>query len=219
MRDWLFHLCAIAIIALGTLWLGRTSQADLVVFSNGDYAYGKVTELPDRTVIVETGDKVKYYKRSQITLISPGTDPPAKGEIVSASNFTQMGGAEVLPVTGPIDLRSSVTTIRGKTLTLDIDEEFTVPVVQLFPMRYGFFNRRGCFMAGLIVNSSTRTWNSIEMRAHLFDKDNRMLTSKDFYIYRIPRATQNGPGQRKFEINFPDVAYERVDRMRLVRKF
>lgn len=219
MRDWFFHLSAIVFLAAAALWFQTNSHADLLVFTNGDFKYGKVTELPDRTVILEASGTVKYYKRNQIIQIAPGIDPPANGEIVSVSNFHQIGGAPILDITGPITRRTSVQTIRGKTILLDVEVDFAVPVVQLFPMRYSFYNRRGCFMAGLLINSSTRTWNSIEMRAHLYDSNDRILSSKDFYIYRIPRATEKGPGQRKFEINFPDVPYEQVNRMRLIRKF
>lgn len=218
-RASLYRIYFLIVVLLGAFTFNSASRADLIVFHNGDYRYGQIRELNDGTVILKIGDQEKDYKRSQIKTLSYGTNPPAAGEILAVTDFNQIGGADILSVTGPITRRAEVKTQSGRLFTLDVENIFEMPIVQFFPARYSFFQRQGCFMAGLLINSSTQTYNTLEMRAHLFDGENRILTSKDFYIYHIPGLTEKGPGQRKFEINFPDVPYDRVARMRLVRKF
>ncbi len=219
VRDLLFHFCALFLFLSAFLLLGFYSHADLVLFYNGDHRYGKATELQDGTVMLDVNGTIRYYKRDQIKEIGYGIEKPADGTVVSITDFTQIVGANILFVTGPITHRTQIKTQDGKQLRMDVEDGFDVPILHVFPARYGFYNRRGCFIAGLLINPSTRTWHALQLRAHLYDKNDRILSSKDFYIFRIPAATPQGPGQRKFEMNFPDVPYEYVDRMRLVRKF
>ncbi len=219
VRDFLFHISALIMGFFALVLMGFNTHADLILFHNGDHHYGKVKENPDGTIQLDLTQTVKYYKKNQVKEIFYGINQPATGEVVSVTNYNEIGGTKIISVTGPITHRSIVQTSGGKLLQVDVEDGFQVPIIQLFPRKYGFYNRSGCFMAGLLINTSTQAWNALQMRVHLYDPDNRILSSKDFYIYRIPPAANNIPGQRKFEIVFADVPYDRVDRMRLVRKF
>ncbi len=219
MRDLLFHSCAVALVLLFIVILSFESFADLVVFNNGDHRYGKATELKDGSVMLDVNGTLKIFKKSQVQDVFKGVNRPKAGEVLSASGFTEKAGPEIIGVTGPITHRKKIKTLGGKMMTLDVEDGFDINVMQMFPTKYSFFNRRGCFMAGVLINPSTRTWRALQLRAHLYDAKDKMLTSKDFYIFRIPAATAKGPGRRKFEMNFTDVAMERVQRMRIVRKF
>ncbi len=219
MRDLLFHACAAALVLVFILILSFESSADLVVFNNGDHRYGKATELKDGSVMLNVNGTIKIFKKAQVKDVFMGIDPPKAGEIRSVSDFTSKGGPEIIGVTGAITHQNRIKTLGGKMVTMDVEDGFDVNVMQMFPTTYSFFNRRGCFVAGVLINPTTRSWRALQLRAHLFDAKDKILTSKDFYIFRIPAATAKGPGQRKFEMNFTDVAYERIERMRLVRKF
>ncbi|MBN2328669.1 MAG: hypothetical protein JXR73_16125 [Candidatus Omnitrophica bacterium] len=212
-------VCSFIFLWMGWLAMGYESQADLVLFHNGDYCYGKVRELSDGRIQVEANDSVKQYKKSQISNIEYGLNEPKNGETVSMGDFTHVGGASILSVTGEDVQRSEVEMISGKNLTLEVENGFGIPVIHIFPTRLPFYNRKGCFVAGILVNSSTRTWSSLEMRAHLYGGKNRVLASKDFYIFKIPPDAPQSSGRRKFELNFPDIDYQSVNRMRIVRKF
>ena len=219
MRDLLFHSCAVALVILFIVMLSFESSADLVLFRNGDHRYGKATELKDGSVMLDVNGAIKIFKQIQVKEVFMGIEPPKAGEVISVTGFMLKGGPDIIGVTGSITHRNKIKTIGGKMMTLDVEDGFDINVMQMFPTKYSFFNRRGCFVAGVLINPTTRTWRALQLRAHLYDSKDKMLTSKDFYIFRIPAATAKGPGRRKFELNFTDVAYERIERMRMVRKF
>ncbi|MGC9326132.1 MAG: hypothetical protein ACP5I1_00725 [Candidatus Hinthialibacter sp.] len=212
-------VCSFIFLWIGWLVMGYESQADLVVFHNGDYCFGEVEELSDGRIKLEADHSVKYYKKSQIRNIGYNIEEPKDGETASLENFTVAGDASILSVTGEDVHRTEMETISGKKLILDVENGFEIPIIEMVPTRLSFYHRKGCFVAGVLVNSSTHAWSSLEMRAHLYDDEDSILASKDFYVYKILPDAGQSPSRRKFELHFSDVDYPSVNRMRVVRKF
>lgn len=193
--------------------------SDLVIFHNGDFRYGEVTELPNQEISLWEDGGIRHYKKSQIREIIKGINRPAPGEIVTATDFVYAATAELLTGTGAITHRVSIQAAPGKKLVVDVENGFEVPRLRIWRSGYPFFQRQGCFLAGELVNATTQTWVNTTFRATLYDEKDTLLSSKDFYVFRLPPGGPKQPSLRKFELDFPDVPYPRVKRMRLVRRF
>lgn len=206
----------IGCLLIGFLASDPNGWSDLIIFHNGDYRYGQVNVLDNGVVILTTDRGEERYKAHQVEDIQMGVDEPAP----SPSGLTAAAATPVIPdITAPITTRKNLKDRFGKSLIIDIENGYDVEAFQLWPTRYAFFGRTGCFIAGILVNSSTESRAAIEFRATVYGQEDNMLTSKDFYVFRLPGSTPQGPGKRKFEIEFPDTAYQQVHRMRIVRKF
>lgn len=192
---------------------------DLVIFHNGDFRYGEVTELPDEEISLLEEGVTRPYKKSQIREIIKGINKPIPGEVVRATDFVHAATAELMAVTGSATQRTRIKDGSGKEIVLDVEDGFEVPRVRMWRSRYPFFQRQGCFIAGVLVNSTTKTWSNTTFRATLYDGKDKVLASRDFYVFRLPPGTPQKPGMRKFELDFPDVPYPRVTRIRVVRCF
>ena len=161
----------------------------------------------------------RRFDKSQIRYFEPGINAPAPGQIVSVSDFRHIAAANIVGITMEITSRSTITDAAGKEMVMDVENGFQINALRLWPSTYSFYRRKGCFMSGILENHTDETWKGVSFRAHLFDSNDRILSSKDFYVFRFPAQTPQGPSKRKFEIDFPDVPYELVHRMRVLRKF
>lgn len=208
----------IACIGIGTFPV----LADLLIFFNGDFYYGKGTVLqPSGDVIIEVRGVARRFKKSQIRQFIPGIDAPAPGQIVSVTDFKHIASLDIPSITAEItNPYGPIKVGKDKEMMLDVEKGFEIPALRLWPSAYSFYRRNGCFMAGILVNNTTETYSGLQFRAHLYDENARILSSKDFTVFRFPGIAPDGtPGQRKFEIDFPDVSYALVHRMRILRKF
>ncbi|HOL94074.1 MAG TPA: hypothetical protein PLH79_06985 [bacterium] len=217
-RRW-FVLCLWIFFWIPLPGLPLPAWSDLVIFHNGDFRYGDVTELPNQEIALMEDGTTRQYKRSQIREIIKGINRPSPGEIVTATGFVHAATAELLAVTGAITHRVLLQAAPGKKLVVDVENGFAVPRLRIWRSGYPFFQRQGCFIAGELVNATTHTWFNTTFRATLYDGKDTILSSKDFYVFRLGPGLPNQPSMRKFEIDFPDVPYPRVKRMRLVRRF
>jgi len=198
---------------------GLPAWPDLIIFHTGDFRYGEVTELPNQEISLVEDGITRRYKKPQIREIIKGINKPAPGEVVTATDFIHAATAELTAVTGAITHRSRIKDGAGKEIVLDVEDGFEVPGLRMWRSRYPFYQREGCFIAGLLVNSTTRAWSNTTFRVTLYDTKDRVLASKDFYVFRLPPSTPPKPGTRKFELDFPDVPYPRVTRLRVARCF
>ena len=215
------RLSGISLLLVGIFVFSALEAAgDLVIFHNGDFRYGKAFVIqPEGDVSLTVNGATKIYKKSQVRQVVMGVDAPPPGTIVSVTDFIHSATAEIVGITGWITHRQKMTNFDGKQLVVDVEDGFDIPMLQLYPASYSFFNRQGSFLRAALVNSSTEALSGIEFRVTFFQKDDKLLASKDFYIQRFPAGSATASARRIFEVDLPDIPYANVQRMRVVRKF
>ncbi|MBD3266217.1 hypothetical protein GF373_06060 [bacterium] len=211
----------LTLIGLTLFTLSPVGWGDVVIFINGDTRYGDAEITDATTVQLNVKGATETYNRRLVTEIIEGIDEPAPGEVASATDgrYVHKPSGFVYDITGDIAVGKTMKTPRGKELRVDIEDKFDITAIRLLPVRYSFYNRLGSYLIGAITNNSDRTWHSVEFRVTIYDKEEKLLAAKDFYVFRLPKTANGKPGRRVFEVALPDVLYEQIDRVRIVRKF
>jgi hypothetical protein len=207
-------------IILAVFLTPLSAQSDVVIFYNGEARYGDVIE--DATEIrLERNGKIEIYKKNMVQKTIPGLEEPDVGEeaVNEEEDFLHKPSGNIFSITGDIAVRKKLVTPEGKELLVDVEDKFDIAQLRLLPVRYSFFNRQGCYLIGALTNKFDTTWHGVEFRVTLYNPSDRLLASKDFYVFRMPRPSPEGSSRRVFELAIPDVPYEEVSRIRLVRKF
>ncbi|MBI1390219.1 MAG: hypothetical protein GC154_17405 [bacterium] len=203
------------------------ASADMIIFHNGERRYGTANYIPSSSdVVLTTKDYSKRFSFTQIREVVFGVDKPedqAAKAVASATNqnateefipFT--GGDSIYDVTGGDVYRKKMSSPDGKEFILDVEDKFDVPTMKIYPTTYSFYNRQGVYLILLLTNREDLSWRPLEMRVKLYDEDDNLIASKDAYVFRLPGA---GQGSRVIEMQFPDVIYDRVKRIRVMRKY
>ncbi len=206
-------------IAMGFA-LPTSAYADLVIFHNGDYRYGDVVRdaSGNITITFPNGDSEKFHKR-QVRYVHDGVQKPAMGEVVSVSEFVQAATAEIYEVTGNITHSKTMKNPDGKEFQVDVQNDYEIPVMRFFPTRYSFFNRPGAYLVLKLQNTTQETHQSLTFRVFVYDQQDQLVATKDFLVHRLPPTTPEGRGGRVVEIDIPDVRYEQINRIRVVRRY
>ena len=208
-------------IALLLVWMGamaRPAAADLIIFYNGDFKYGQVKDIGNEYSLT-INNVIKIYKKSQVREVAYGVNAPAPGEIVSVTDFIHAATDSIWQITGAITLRSPLQGENNRQVLLDVEEGFTIQQIYIFPTTYSFFDFRGSFLAAAIVNSTTKAQNDLEFRVYFYGDKDQLISSKDFYVNRLPPQVGNRPVGRRFALTMPDVPFDSIRRVRIVRKF
>ncbi|MEW6233839.1 MAG: hypothetical protein AB1656_00500 [Candidatus Omnitrophota bacterium] len=198
--------------------------ADLVVFHNGDYVFGKATvNDASKEVLVESGGIVRRYDKSQVKYVLPEITRPAPGVVLRATEGFVYSATDYVPdITAPITTRKTLPSGNKdkKVLTLDVEQGFDVSSIHLLAANYGFYNRPGCYLSMAFENVQTRNYRGVEFRATFYGDKDMLLASKDFYLWKMP-GSQEKNVIKKAVVNLavPDIPYELVSRIRVVRKF
>jgi hypothetical protein len=195
-------------------------QSDVIIFHNGDARYGNIVESATEIRLDRNG-KIEIYNKKQVQKLIPGLDKPDMGEeaVKKEEDYSHKPSGNIFSITGSNTVQKKMATPEGKELLVDIDNKFDIAQLRLLPVRYSFYNRQGCYLIGALTNNSDITWHGVQFRVTLYNPSDRLLASKDFYIFRMPKPSPDGSSRRVFEIAIPDVPYEQVSRIRLVRKF
>lgn len=202
------------------------ASADMVVFQNGERRYGAASYIGSTSDIVLVSDNSsKQFRSTQIREIVWGIDGPIPSSTTLAAATVPgatetyipfASGGSVFDITGASVYRKTMTNNDGREFILDVEEFFDVPIMRLYPTTYSFFGRRGCFFVALLKNREPLPWHPAEFRVKFFKEDGTLLTSKDFYVYRLPGKNT---GARVVEVEFPDVPYELVKHITMIRKW
>lgn len=212
--------------------LANLAAADMVIFHNGERRFGAATILSSSDVLLETNGVSKIYlarqvrevlfgvNREDIQPATPVAPVPAPADLDDATETYMpfVSSGDIFDVTGVNIYRKKLTTAEGRDFIVDVEEYFDIPIIQVLPMSYGFFARRGTFLRAIIYNREDILWNPVSFRIFLFDQEDRLLSTKDIYVRRLP-ATREIPQRRLVTADFPDTPYERVYRLRFARKF
>ncbi|RJP29966.1 MAG: hypothetical protein C4527_10840 [Candidatus Omnitrophota bacterium] len=189
--------------------------ADIVIFHNGDIRVGDAKRLDDDSVSLVVDGVQKIFKSIQVKEIIAG----ATSIDQVTGSLAAIAKASLLPITLPITVSKEMTNQDGKTLVVDCQKGFDISFVNLYPKNYSFYNRRGSYLRAGLVNNTTKELRGIEFRVFFFDNKSDLLTTKDFYVLRLPPAAQTRMKWKLFEMDLMDVPYEKVSRIRVVNKF
>ncbi len=219
-RLFLFSLAAFQVLQCVTV------RADMVVFHNGERRYGVANYIGSTSdIVLNSDDSAKQFRASQIREIVWGVEGPIAASATPASStlssatetyipFASKG--DILDITGANVYRKTMTNNDGREFILDIEEFFDVPLMRLYPISYSFFGRQGSFLVALLKNREPLPWHPAEFRVKFFRENGDLLSSKDFYVYRLPGRNK---GARVVEVEFPDVPYELVKHITIIRKW
>lgn len=211
-KIWLFTWVLIAI----TEMLSFSSYGDVIIFFNGDTRYGKIIEDVSVSCTIDINGVTETFSKKCVEKIIAGINQPASGEIASSTDgkFVHKPSGNIYDITGDIAIRKKMTNTDGRDFKMDVETTFDIPTCRFFPANYSFYNRRGTYLIGSVTNKADQIWQGIEFRVTLFNKQDKLIGSKDFYVFRLPKA-----GRRSFELALPDIPYDMIDRIRIVRKF
>lgn len=207
-------LAGILILFCSVAW------GDLMIFHNGDHLYGEIIN-PDATqeMIITVNGVDHLFKRSQVRNIHVGIQPPAAGEILRATDFIQSSTGEILSITASnITARKSIKN-KDREIVIDVENGFDVSAIQLYPTTYSFFSRQGSYLVAFLRNLGDKPWAGATFRIFLYNQQNHLLGTRDFYVFRLPPVDQNGRGGRRIEVEIPDVTMNQIHRIRFVRRF
>lgn len=201
-----------------------TARADLMIFYNGDFKYGQ-TQKTDGGWTLAVDGKTETYKDSQVKLVVPGIEEPAPGEVVTATDFRHEATEAIADhkIWNITAARANRFVLRGeedREVLMDVEEKFAIPRIHIHPAHYSFYKQRGSYMTAAIVNETTETLRGVEFRVFFYGAEEQLLTSKDFYVHRLPGTPEGGrPIPRRFGLEIPDLPFEAIHRLRVVRKF
>ncbi len=195
---------------------------DLVIFHNGDYAFGTTTVDEDTDeIVLESEGETKHYTKRQVREVFPGVSKPADGEVVTASKYVISATGMIPQITAPITTRSRLETDleENPEIIFDVEDGFQVAKIHLFSTNPDFYNRIGSYLVFILENHTTQTWRAVEFRATFYGEEDQLLASKDFYIFRLPASTPDRTPRTVVKLNIPDIPYDLIHRVRIVRKF
>lgn len=207
---------------------GMIASADLVIFNNGERRYGAANYIASTSdIVLTTSNFAKQFSSTQIRQIiwginGPGAIPAsATPEAATVPGATETyipfaSSGDIFDITGANVYRKKMTSNNGKEYIFDIEEPFDVPLMRLYPTSYSFYGRQGCFLVALLKNREPLPWHPVEFRIKFFDEKDKLLSSKDIYVFRLPARSS---GARVVEVEFPDVPYELVKHITMVRKW
>lgn len=213
----LFYTVIVCCFFMG---LALQSHADLIIFRNGDFKYGTVQKVVGGYTLTTPDGKAQFFKDIQVQEVVLGVPQPTTGQIVQATDFIHEATDTVWSITDEITVTTSVPTEDDKEVFIEVEKGFEISKFSIYPTRYSFFNRRGSFFIGHIINNTQRDIYGIDFRMYFYNQDDKLMITKDFYSNRLP-ATQPGrpPFPRRFGVSLPDVPIESIKRVKLVRKF
>ncbi|MDX9752753.1 MAG: hypothetical protein RBU29_02260 [bacterium] len=190
--------------------------ADALLFHSGHTRYGTVLIQDATSVVMEIEGRTETFLRKSIHQIYPGLVMPATGETTASDDglLVHRPNEVVYSVTGEIAARRKMVNTEGREYWVDVERDFEVPRFQLKPAGYSFYNRRGSYLSGIVRNQTDQVWHATEFRVTFFDQTDQLIASKDFYIFHLPPK-----GQRVYHLALPDVPYDQIERIRMVRKF
>lgn len=210
-------------MAVAVIFMVTKAEADLLVFYNGAYEYGDVVHDPQNNTYVLTlpNGATEMYSNRQVRNFYPGIQRPAVGEVVRVSDFVHAATAEdqIYNITADITHSQEVTFPDGKKIDLSVQNDYAVPALRLQPARYSFYNRQGTYMVFRIENNTDTTQESVSFRVSVFDQQERLLVTRDFFVRRLPPKAPDGRGGRVINIELPDVLYDQIGGFRIVRKY
>lgn len=218
-----------SILTMTHIFMGVVASADLVIFNNGERRYGKANYIASSSdIVLISSDSSKQFSSRQIRQIIWGVDGPggipasattAAAAIIKGTTETYIpfsSSGDIFDITGANVYRKTMTNNDGREFILDVEEYFDVPMMRIYPTSYSFFGRRGCFFVALLKNREPLPWHPAEFRIKFFKEDGTLLSSKDIYVFRLPGKNNSG---RVLEAEFPDVPYELVKHITMVRRW
>ncbi len=212
-----FRLFIAACIFFGT---ALSLYADLIIFRNGDFRYGTAQKVQGGYTLTQPDGRSQFFKDIQVREVVQGVQKPTTGQVVNATDFVHEATTTVWSITREITTTTTIPTEDDKAVLLDVENGFEITKFAIYPTRYSFFNRRGSFFIGLLVNNGQQDIYGIDFRMYFYNQNDELMITKDFYSNRLP-ATIPGraPFARRFAVSLPDVPIESIKRIRLVRKF
>jgi len=214
---------AFLLMAAAVIFMVTKAEADLLIFYNGAYEYGDVAHDPAKKTYVLTlpNGATEMYTNRQVRSFHPGIQRPALGEVVRVSDFVHSATAEdqIFDITGDITHSQEVSFPDGKKIDLAVQNDYAVPALRLQPTSFSFYNRRGTYMVFRIQNNTDTTQESVTFRVSVFDPQDNLLVTRDFFVRRLPPSTPDGRGGRVINVELPDVLYEQIGGFRIVRKY
>ena len=123
-----------------------------------------------------------------------------------------------------VDIEAQVRDLGDdRKLTVISEKGITVPVVMMGVLRSSFYAGRGCYIRGTIRNDSLGQGyakrNLTRIRGYdfvlqVFDADDQFINSQRFYLFRFPPKRPV-----PFDVHFPSLPWERVAKIRILRRF
>lgn len=219
-------LAIVEAIALCSAW-SPTTHADMIIFHNGERRFGVANLIAGTSDVTLTKDNItKQYSALQIRDIVFGVDSPEdiQDDIASATAIQSptetyipfASSGSIIDITGANVYRKTMENNDGREFIIDIEEYFDITIFRAYPIRYSFFGREGVFIVALLKNREPLPWHPAEFRLKIFNEDNTLIASKDFYVFRLPGQGNRG---RVIEVEVPDVPYESVHHISIVRKW
>ncbi len=216
----LLHILTIACV----IWIASATaaHADLVIFHNGDFKFGNVqVHNASKEVWIDADGEIKRYWERQVRDIIRDVGPPQHGEVLQLPGFVYSTTPTIPSVTAPITHRNVLKSGNEdeREIAFDVEDGFDVNTIHLMGARYGFFNRPGSYLVLILENIQTTSWKGTQFRLTFYGEDDKLLASKDFYVWNLAGSNQKLIPKIVKNIAIPDVPYNMIQRIRLVRKF
>ena len=210
-----------AVLIILTLFMvSMESWSALLIFRNGDFKYGVVQKVQGGYRLTDDQGKLWIYKDVQVREYAPLISKPGSGTIVQATDFIHEATSAIWSITEELTVPLKIETDDERDFFIDVEKGFEIPKLKLYSTSFPFFNRQGSFLSAIIVNSSTKAVYGIEFRIYVYNQEDKLMITKDFYANRLPPTSPAGKKfGRKFSVSLPDVPLKSIKRMRVVRKF